>query len=136
MGAVLSIVNSFPVSVLALPAASITTTFPSVTSPDPAVMVICVLLSTFQVMPAGAVPPTVIVSPSPLLLLPIAVKNPLPAITEVAPLFIVAVATDATVGFVLSTVNFLVSPDEILPAGSVIIILPLFISPDPPVIVI
>ena len=131
----MSIVKSFPVSVLAFPARSNTTIFPSVTSPAPAVIVICVLLFTTHVIPAGVDPPTVIFTSVPSLTPATCVKNPLPVITDVAPFFIVAVPTDETDGLVLSTVNFLLVV-EIFPAGSVTTISPSFISPDPPVMVI
>ena len=63
------------------------------------------------------------------------VKNPLPVITDVAPLLIVAVPTEETDGLVLSMVNFLLVV-ETFSAGSVITISPSLISPLPPVIVI
>ena len=90
----LSIVNNFPVSVLAFPARSNTTIFPSVTSPAPAVIVICVLLFTTHVIPAGVDPPTVIFTSVPSLTPATCVKKPLPVMTDVAPFFIVGVPTD------------------------------------------
>ena len=131
----MSIVKSLPVSVLAFPALSVTTILPSVTSPAPAVIVICVLLFTTHVMPAGVDPPTVIFKSVPSFVPSTCVKNPLPVITEVAPFLIVSVATDDTEGLVLSTVSFLLVV-ETLPAGSVTTIAPSFMSPDPPVMVI